>query len=550
MDKLCSPQSIVKLAVAVLLLLPGISQFAAAQVEVTETDAALPVAESKEHQTMLLQLKEAQFMYEQAVTDYNREEMEYKSMQKLFQDGVVSGRLEDEARRERDNRKVALEQARLELERTKIGFVSDATHITVEQAIKYRVAQEGKYRMKFVIRNSSNVDQALVINPDENPTQEQVDKERERVKKLLGIENLIISIMGTPTGGRNVEIGSPLETKVPYLATGDEFKGEFVLQQDVEQIDLIMKYLKTVDTRTIYLEKVSGEDIVRVESKQFAQEGALNTSVNFDLGFNRLAEDEKTFALEVVNIPQEIRYQFESGGNALRQVKFTADSQSRELFMRTYVPEKLDQDKLDKPINFFAIVAHDQALDALDAMKEEYDGTVTGDEVVKEIADKLTELKVGFERLQLTPVGVPEMELTARVFYHEIMPNEQVDFEMILRNSGTVSLNKIRLVSEAPYGWDVFIDPETVPSLEPDEETKILFKIVPPADITVGRYEIDIHAECEHKAEKIESDNGQDKTVTIEVASKANLALMITIVVLILVLVLGIAFVTVRVSRR
>ncbi len=549
MDKLCSSQSIVKFTVAVLLLLPSLSQSAAAQVEVTQTDPALAVAESKEHQTMLLQLKEAQFMYEQAVTDYNREEMEYKSMQKLFQDGVVSGRLEDEARRERDNRKVALEQARLELERTKIGFVSDATHITVEEAIKYRVAQEGKYRMKFKIKNSSNVDQALVINPDDNPTQEQIDKERERVVKLLGIENLTISIMGVTAGGK-VEIGSPLEIKVPYLATDDAFKGEFVLQQDVEQVDLIMKYLKTIDSRTIYLEKVSGEDIVRVESKQFAQEGALNTSVRFDLGFNRLAEDERTFALEVVNIPQEIRYQFESGGNALRQVKFTADSQSRELFMRTYVPEKLDQGKLDKPINFFAIVADDQALDALDAMKDEYDGSVTGDEVVKEIADKLTELKVGFERLQLTPVGVPEMELTARVFYHEIMPDEQVDFEMTLRNSGTVSLNKIRLVSEEPYGWDVFIDPETVPSLEPDEETKVVFKIVPPADITVGRYEIDIHAECEHKAEKIESDNGQDKTVTIEVASKANLALMITIVVIILVLVLGIAFVTVRVSRR
>jgi len=549
MYKMCSPQSIVRFTVAVLLLLPGLSQSAAAQVEVTQTDPALAVAESKEHQTMLLQLKEAQFMYEQAVTDYNREEMEYKSMQKLFQDGVVSGRLEDEARRERDNRKVALEQARLELERTKIGFVSDATHITVEEAIKYRVAQEGKYRMKFKIKNSSNVDQALVINPDDNPTQEQIDKERERVVKLLGIENLTISIMGVTAGGK-VEIGSPLEIKVPYLATDDAFKGEFVLQQDVEQVDLIMKYLKTIDSRTIYLEKVSGEDIVRVESKQFAQEGALNTSVRFDLGFNRLAEDERTFALEVVNIPQEIRYQFESGGNALRQVKFTADSQSRELFMRTYVPEKLDQGKLDKPINFFAIVADDQALDALDAMKDEYDGSVTGDEVVKEIADKLTELKVGFERLQLTPVGVPEMELTARVFYHEIMPDEQVDFEMTLRNSGTVSLNKIRLVSEEPYGWDVFIDPETVPSLEPDEETKVVFKIVPPADITVGRYEIDIHAECEHKAEKIESDNGQDKTVTIEVASKANLALMITIVVIILVLVLGIAFVTVRVSRR
>ena len=69
----------------------------------------------------------------------------------------------------------------------------------------------------------------------------------------------------------------------------------FKLNQEVDNITINLSYQNIKETRNVRLEKRQIEDIVRVSSLQFAQEGQLGTWVNYDLGLERLAEDEKTF---------------------------------------------------------------------------------------------------------------------------------------------------------------------------------------------------------------------------------------------------------------
>ena len=91
---------------------------------------------------------------------------------------------------------------------------------------------------------------------------------------------------------------------------------------------------------------------------QFSQEGDLNSRVRYDLILKRLAEDEKTFRLAVVNLPREIDFAFlDPATNAsLTQLKFSEEVTRQQLELELQIPEKLSRHFVDQTVEFYVFV--------------------------------------------------------------------------------------------------------------------------------------------------------------------------------------------------
>jgi len=487
---------------------------------------AAPVM-SKERELKLLQLEEAKLQRTEAENLAQRTKNDYIEIEKLYEKGYVSGYTREDALRKWEQADAAFKTADLNLRRTQLSFLQDASRISVMTAAQ-RINENGQRVLDFKLKNTSNVSEAMVTDGD--------FEKRDEFEELLRIENVRVSVVH-----QGVQIGKPFEIEIPALGYGKEYRGSFILQQEkVESVDLVIEYLNKVDTRTVYLEKQSGEDIPRVTSLQFAQEGNAGESVMFDLELERLAEDAATFALEVVNIPAYIRYRFEEEGKQLSQVKFPERVATRNLELRCYVPEELAQQFLDKPIDFFAVVGNEEAVKKLVALA----GEIAPEPIT---AKNIEDLKIGYEALQLIPRGRPELQLAAKNLYFEIDPGEPLTVRIVVRNTGTVALREVRLETEKPYDWTTVINPELLDKIEPKEEIPADIQVILPEDIGTGIYEMQVVAKCLYEGEPVESPK---KDVRISVKSRVNLLGTVIIVMVLVIAMLGVAVFTIRLARR
>ena len=481
---------------------------------------------TKEERAMQLELERAELIRDQARSNFEKQKQKYEEMKLLKERGIITGDELNSAREAYETAKVDLKQAEINLDQTILGFVEDATHVSIVQAQKYKT-REGARRVRLTLKNTSNVKAASAAYKDV--------LSRDEVRSLVKIENIFVSILKD-----GVLVGDPYEVKIPSLAYNEEITVEFGLQQDAENVMVRMKYLNKIDDRMIYLQKSAAEDIVSVMSLQFAQEGELGSSVLFDLELERMAENEKTFALDVVNLPEKFKYAFEDRGKQLSQVKFSQGMAKISLGLRVYVPEELGEDEIDKPISFYAVVADKWGAEGLRELKRKH-----GPNPISE--KKLKALKVGFETLELTPRGVGELELATPNLYYEIKPDETVDMKFTVKNTGTLKLEDVRVTTDMPYQWESIIQPEKIERIEPQEEVTVRIKVIPGEGIDVGKYEVKVGASCEHQGRLIEA---QEKNVTIQVESKTNLLGTTVLMVVVVGLVIGVAVFSIRLSRR
>ncbi len=481
---------------------------------------------TKEERAMQLQLEKAELALEQARSNFEKQKQRYEEMKKLKEQGIITGDELNSARETYENAKVALKNAQISLDQTVLGFVEEATHISIVRAQKYR-ARDGSRRVRLALKNTSNVKAASAAYKDVLSPQQ--------VRSLVGIENIFVSILKD-----GVLVGDPYETRIPTLRYGQEATVEFGLQRDAEDVMVRMKYLNKADDRMIYLQKSAVEDVVSPMSLQFAQQGELGSSVLFDLELERMAETEKTFVLDVVNLPQKYKYQFEDRGKQVSQVKFSQGMAKINLNLRVYVPREVPEVEIDQPVGFFAVVADRYGTERLLSLKRK-----RGDTPISE--KELRVLKLGYETLELTPRGVGEMELASPNLYHEIKPDQTVDMRFTLKNTGTIRLQDVRIETDMPYQWESVIGPEKVASIQPQEEVPVKIEVVPPEGIDVGKYEMKVGASCELGGRLIEA---QEKSVTIKVESKANILGTTLLIVVLVTAIVGIAVFSVRLSRR
>jgi len=118
---------------------------------------------------------------------------------------------------------------------------------------------------------------------------------------------------------------------------------------------------------------------------------------------------------------------------------------------------------------------------------------------------------------------------------------------ILLKNTGTVRLNDVRIMKDIPHEWEIAIQPEVVPLIEPKEELPIEIRVILPEDVDTGEFPVKIWAECDHEGEFIEA---QEKDVKIKVKSKTSLFGGLMLVGLLVVLLIGVAGFTIKLSRR
>jgi len=484
---------------------------------------------SKETQLKLLRLEEAKVSLQAEEDIYQDELSDLEDLKELYSEDVVTGKEVSDAETEVKDAARRLELAKIDLARTALSFLQESTHISITDAYQY-IDTENNRHMSMTITNDSDLELAMTGLGEGIP---EAGITKEKVPGLLTIEDLYVSIKVGST-----VIGDPFEIKVAELPLHESVELDFKLNSQADEVSVSLKYHNQEDTRNIYLVKKSTEDIVRVSSMQFAQEGQLGTWVDFGIELERLAEDEATFTLSVLDLPDKFRYKFTDKGSQLSRVKFSQGVTQHSLVLKVNVPETLPSNELRKPISFFVIVGHDEDIAEIDNIRQEG---------VKVTEDELDSLKIGYERLEITPRGTGDFDISFNTLYYEIKVGDTIETVMTVKNTGTVKLSNIRFDFEAPFEWDVMFSPDEIDSIDPRGEEEINIEIIPPEDLDVGAYEIKFEGETEYEGSNIKSD---EKNMKIQVGAKSNLSSNLMLVGGLIVFIMIMLVVTIRISRR
>jgi len=470
---------------------------------------------SQESQTLkLLTLKKAQLQLEMRKGEFDR-------ALKLQESGLIS---------EQDfvQTRTAYLQAQVEFQEALISFMGSEARISVASAVKYQ-DNAGKKFVRVSLRYSSKeLKQLEELNIDA--------KDIFPLDFLKEIKDVYVSLQS-----EGKIISDPYEKTIPSLALEQEKQVTFQLLKDVENLDVNVFYSGKDETTSVYLQKGLSANIVTVNSAQFSQEADLESEATFDLSLEKFSGEANVFRLRVVNLPQQISYEFLDPQTQARlsQIKFTEGVTSMQLSLRLYLPKNTDERVvIDHPIEFYCLAMDEEQSVKLSGMLS--DSPILG-------TQEINSMRAGKVKLEIVPRGVGRIEVQAVSLYHEIKVGENVAMEVRVKNTGTRRLNNIRVFTDLPLNWRVEIQPDLIPSLEQGKEEIVSITFLPPEGISVGDYEPKIKTECIADNRQVES---EDKIVRIHVTAKTNV-LGISFLVLFLVgLLVGIVVFGIKLTRR
>ena len=493
------------------------------------TDPADKDLRTKEQRLYDIKLRRARWDVDSQRNEMENLKSEYEASQDLFEQKIETLNKLNKARRDYQQAKLRYEKAVFELERTQLDFLADATHISVVEAIKYR-APGGRRQADITVKNSSNIAQAMSLNPG---------KSREEMSALLEIQNITVSLESSV--GKTV--ADPYEMDLPSLELGEEQRLTFRLLEDREHVVVSMRLQSDeLENTHIVLRRESLQDIPTINSVQFSQEGDLNTTVHYDLILERLAEDEKTFRLALINLPREIDPAFidPASGASLTQVKFSEAATRQQLELELQIPEKLSRRYVDETMEFYVFITDQEGFQQIAELNRKY-----GDKMVpvREVAD----VKGNREVFQLIPRGKATLECIIPNRYQEIKTGEEVVVRVDLLNTGTLEVETVHLVLLTPMGWTYSTKPDTIDKILPTEKEPVNITLVPPAGLGESEFDVRVEALGYEGIERIEA---EEKDITIRVKARASLARNALIIGGVILLVVGVAVVSIKASRR
>jgi hypothetical protein len=494
-----------RIFLAVLLLTIGTARFAHSQ------DAA----RTQQSQTQkLLTLKKAQLQLEMRKEEFDR-------ALKLKESGLIS---------EQDfvQKRTANLQAQVEYQEALISFMGSEARISVSSAVKYQDKAGKKYVRVSLRYSSKELKQLEELNIDA--------KDIFPLDFLKEIKDVYVSLRS-----EGKIISDPYEKTIASLALEQEKQVTFQLLKDVENLDVNVFYSGKDETTSVYLQKGVSANIVTINSAQFSQEADLESEATFDLSLEKFSGEENVFRLRVVNLPQQISYEFLDPQTQARlsQIKFTEGVTSMQLSLKLYLQKNADEHVvIDHPIEFYCL--------AMDGEQSSKLSEVLANSPTLDSED-VENLKAGSVKLEIIPRGVGKVEVQAVSLYHEIKVGESVNMEVRVKNTGTRRLNNIRIFTDLPLNWRSEIQPDLIASLDQGKEEIVAIGFVPPEGISVGDYEPKIKTECIADNRQVES---EDKIVRIHVTAKTNV-LGISLLVLFLVgLLVGIVVFGIKLTRR
>jgi len=487
-----------------------------------------------------LRLREALVTLESAKERYNRFKSKYENYLGLFEKSYISQMELDTALSDYTQAEQALKTAKITLERTKLGFLDTASHITIMEAKKYRDT-EGKRMLDLVLKNTSNLalaESALGLTESESASESQLQSEwqnPEQIKALLDIENIIVSIVSSSSS-----IGKPYEIIIPVLSYGERVKLQFILLTDVEEAGVKLKYLDQNIIENIYLEKESLQEKPRVVASQFSVEGQLGAEIGFDLVLEMLVTSESNFSLVLTNMPPQINCYFVERGSRITTVRFTQEVSEHNLILNASIPQKLDVGMIDKKIDFQAWIATSAQLEKINTLKRQYAAGIIP-------AKELAIIEAARMDLTLIPRGTGRLEILINNLLEEIKPHQEVRVRADLHNDGTLTLFNIIPEITPPLDWEARVEPNNIAQLQPNEKKQIEIRLQPGTDIGVGEYETEIEARGQSGSEVIEA---IERRLTIRISAQTNIMATLLLVGGLVILILGIVIFGVMLSRR
>lgn len=495
-----------------------------------------------------LKLSKARVELEARKNDLISKGREREIARELFNEKINTLKELNEAQNLYQEAEMKYKQALLTLRETRLIFLKDATHISVMEAKKY-VLPDGRRMVDVMLSNNSNVSEAQTyLSESHAPASEdslkvagleEVDApmSQERLTSLLDIPNIIVSISQAKGGAI---IGKPYDQIIPSLRLGEKKTLTFqLLQEEADQITIQMAYLDVTASVPVVLEAESSQSIPVVEATQFSQEADLGQNATYALKVERFSSGRAAFQLAVVNLPQQITYNFTDAGNNARlsQINFRQNETSHNVSLTVFLPERSDERVvMDKPIAFYAL-----ALSLSEA------GKLQGGEGRSLSDPEVEAFKAGKARLELVPRGVGKIEVRAVNLYHEIKTGEDVSMEITVHNEGTRRLDNIRIRTNMPPGWQSTIQPDVIPELLAAKEEVVKLKFAPPSGVDVGDYEVQIQTQALTNNQPVQT---QDKTVRIHVSARTNLFLSAGLVLMVIGGVVGIVWYGIKLTRR
>jgi hypothetical protein len=470
---------------------------------------------SQESQSLkLLALKKAQLHLEEMKGDFDRALW-------LKEEGLIS-------EQEFVQKRTSYLQAQVTYQEALITFMGSEARLSVASAVKYQDKAGKKYVRVSLRYSSKELKELAKLNIDA--------KDLFPLDFLQEIKDVYVSLRS-----EGKIISDPYEKTIPSLSLEQKKQVTFQLLKDVENLDVNVFYAGKNETTSVYLQKGLSANIVTVNSAQFSQEADLESEATYDLSLEKFSGEANVFRLKVINLPQQISYEFIDPQTQARlsQIKFTEGITSMQLSLKLYLPKNADEQVvIDKSIEFFCLALDDEQSSQVNELLSS--GQSVG-------SKEIDILKAGNVKLELIPRGVGRIEVLALSLYHEIKVGEKVNMEVTVKNTGTRRLDNIRIYTDLPLNWRSEIKPDLIASLDQGKEEIVAIDFIPSEDVSVGDFEPKIRTECIADNRRIES---EDKIVRIHISAKANV-LGITLLVIFLVgLLVGIVVFGIKLTRR
>ncbi|PWB74221.1 hypothetical protein C3F09_04215, partial [candidate division GN15 bacterium] len=439
---------LLKLTLAVVLLL-GLA------------GAALPQSSTffnqRDDEYRLLGLKRAKEAYEVARAEFDRQN-------ELFKRGLIT-------QSELDRAHNVFSDAEVNYQQSLLAVLFEQQFVSVVGAVKYH-AKDGGRKVKLTLANMSSGGEEFqkLIN---------IDDKLFRSLQPDVISNVYVSLFND----QNAIISQPYEIKIPELRSGSPQTIDFSLMQELDAVTVSIIYGRgSQRTMKIFLQKDVSVNKVAVQSEQFSQEVDLGNSASYDLTLELFSGSENTFALEAVNLPQEIIRNFKDAANQARlsQVKFTESSTSKRALLEIQMPDRPTATvAMDQPITFYVV--------ALPA-----DRTARPDDLTTRTwtENEIAALGVGYAKLELLPRGRGRLLVRSPQLYHSIEEGGTVEVLMDVVNEGSRRLDNITLTADVPLNWTKQIEPATIPALQIGEESRVKLTFKPADDVAAGKYEV------------------------------------------------------------
>ncbi len=246
----------------------------------------------------------------------------------------------------------------------------------------------------------------------------------------LGVADLQVSLVD-----QGVVVGYPYARVVPYLSPGQRVEVVFKLLRPVETPTVVLEYRGSRNEITLYPRVAGSEAPFRFTVAQPSLAGVFGQEVRFHLNFEPLQQQSLTLELAVEGLPGSCLASFreQQSQATVSSLRLGAGTGRKEVLLEVKLPPGPVGDiELDVPLQFSVVARYS-------------------------VLNRLAEAR---QALQLTPVGVPKLELRAGSWLVEGLVGQELSVPLELLNVGTAPAQAVRLEVEAPVELAFNLDPQ------------------------------------------------------------------------------------------